>query len=181
MSELMWAAQELRFAPNHAERSVSGPWEVLGSFICRSCRRSGHGLKNQWTNKELACWHFAWHRSSLCPLAQCQPLSQGGVRQGTAQAPCPKGCMNEATLFLAEERWARGLGIAWHCSSSGLKNWLWSNLFTWTDTVISSRDFVCLDTTLDIHSRKTFFEDRKLPFSTQILFTSDGGVERGAW
>lgn len=89
--------------------------------------------------------------------------------------------MNEATLFLAEERWAIGLGIAWHCSSSGLKNWLSSNLFTCTDTVISSRDFVCLDTALDIHSRKTFFEDRKLPFSTQILFTSDGGVERGAW
>lgn len=124
---------------------------LLRNLVCRSCRRSGHGLAHRWPSKEVVCWHIAWHRSSLCPLAPDQPLPQRGVRQGTAQGPCPTGCMDEATLFLAEERRAVGLGIAWRCSSSGPKNW--SVLFTCTDTVISSRDFFCLDTMFR-HSRK---------------------------
>lgn len=120
---------------------VSGCWETPGSLVCRSCGRPGHGLEHRWHNKEVACWHVAWHRSSPCPLAHGQTLPQHRVGQGMAQGPCLAGCLDEDTLFLAEERWTAQLGIPWRCSSSGPKNWPWSALFTCADTVIPSKEF----------------------------------------
>lgn len=108
----------------------------------------------------MACWHIAWHRSCLCPTS-----TQPGSAPARGQAG---NSMDKATLFLAEERRAIGLGIAWRCSPSGPKDWPWSVLFKCTDTFISSRDFFCSDTAL-VHSRKSFIEDKNLRFSQVAL------------
>lgn len=117
---IMWAVQEFRFAPDHAKWWVSGCWETTDSLVCRSCRRPGYGLRHGWTSKEAACWHIAWQRSSQCPPAHVQTLPQCGVRQEATEGPFPTRLMDEDALFLAEERWAVGLGSAWCCLPSGL-------------------------------------------------------------
>lgn len=134
----MRAVQELGFAPDHAKWSVSGCWETPGSLVCRNCRRPGHGLKDRWTSKEVACWHIAWHRSTLCPTKHTTSLCPS-VGPGRAQ---PRDPARQAVWTRPPCFWQkRGEPWAWRCSPSAPKNWPWSVLFICTDIVVSSRDF----------------------------------------